>query len=404
MKKFVSLCISLFLICLTFQNVYADDSLKLNSQYAYLYDPQTSLVYMNQGSDERIYPASMTKILTVKVALEKISDLKEKVKVEKVDYNGLFEANASIAWLDIGEVVTYEDLLYGALLPSGADACQALARLTYGSLDAFVEAMNKKIESLGLQNTHFSNVTGLHDDDHYTTPKEMAFILNDALSDSRFVPIFEARNYTSSNKRHQWSSTLERAALQKIDISHIDGAKSGFTDEALLTLASTMTIDGHQLILVTAKASGQYSQNHVKDAVSTYNYMQNHYHRIDLYKKDQEIADYWILDSLNFHYHYTADCDISILTTNDISHDDLSISIEAKKVLKSPINEGTSVGEVHIDYQNESLYHFTLNIKQTIQRNMVLFVLRYVLLIFVIFYCRRKLCIKIRKRKRRTSH
>ena len=342
MKRVIAILIT-FILCLQIIPVSASDSFQvtLHSQYAYLYDQQTSMVYLDQGSQEKIYPASMTKILTVSLALDKIEDIHEKVRVTDEDLKGLYEAGASVAGFYAGELVTYEDVLYGALLPSGADACTALSRLTYGSTDGIVSAMNQLVEQLKLQHSHFTNVTGLHDNQHYTTPYDMAMILHHALQNPLFEEIFNARTYTSSMKNHTWSSSLQRGKNTfNLDISQIDGAKSGFTDEAQLTLASTMTLEGHQFILVTAYAKGQYTQNHVRDAITVCQYLHNHYHEVILYKKDEDIADYWVLQSFQFRYKYKAPQTISIIVSQDLTSDDLQFQIDTNASLVAPREKG----------------------------------------------------------------
>ena len=204
MKKWLSLLMICMICCFSLHSASATDQINLYSQYAYLVDPQTQIVYLDQKSEEQIYPASMTKVMTVALSLEKINNLQEEVNIEIEDLKGLYEMGASVAGFVVGERVTYQDLLYGALLPSGADACNALARLTYGSQDAFVKAMNLKVQELGLQHTHFSNTTGLHDDHHYTTAKEMSQILKWALENPDFQTIFETRQYTTSFNTHTW--------------------------------------------------------------------------------------------------------------------------------------------------------------------------------------------------------
>ncbi len=391
MKKIIVVII--WVLCFfSVNSVYAYDDLDLDlySQYAYLVDPQTDIVYIDQQSDEKIFPASMTKILTVSLALEKIDNLQEEVTITQLDLNGLFESGASVAGFYSGEVVTYEDLLYGALLPSGADACNALARLTYGDMTSFVEAMNQQAANLNLQNTHFVNATGLHDDQHYTTVKEMAIILEYALQNAEFVKIFETQQYQSSNGVHQWSSTLRRASLQQnIDISNIDGAKSGFTDEAQLTLASTMTIDGHQLILVTAYAQGQYSQNNVKDAVAVYQYMNDNYHNVTIYQKDENIYDYWILRTFQLPYHYIMSENLSLLLEQDISYEDLDISIQAQSIQIAPLEKGQSLGKVIIQYQDQILYEYQITLNENISTHIVATIILYgiVLLLILIIIC-----------------
>lgn len=369
MKKIASL-LCLFIFLVTIQPVQAKE-IQLFSKYYYLYDRSNEMVYLDEKSDEKIYPASMTKILTVSLALDKIPDIHQKVTITSQDIDGLLALQATTAGFYVGEQVTYEDLLYGALLPSGADACQALSRLTYGSTKQMVEAMNQKVKSLGLTHSHFQNVTGLHDDNHYTTVKDMAQILNHALSNKEFVKVFNAREYTSSSNHH-WISSLQRGKEYKgIDISHIDGGKSGFTDEAQLTFASTMTIGHHQLILVTAYAKGQHSQNHVKDAVHVCDYMTKNFHEIVLYKKDETIQDYWIFPSFQFQYHYPAYQDISLLVSRDISKNDLKFEVEGKNYLLLPQHKNQQIGKLKVQYQQKSIYEYPLILTHDIQSSMM---------------------------------
>ena len=402
MKKWISLLTVFLLMSVSFMPVSAAEKLSLHSQYAYLYDRETSLVYFEQKSEDQIYPASMTKILTVSLALDKIDDLHQVVTITKADLAGLIEAHATTAGFYEGEQVTYEDLLYGALLPSGADACNALARLTYGSVSQFVNAMNEHIQSLGLKKTHFQNVTGLHDNKHYTTVKDMSVILNDALKNEDFVKIFEARTHVSSKGNHQWISSLQRGKeMKNIDISHIDGGKSGFTDEAGLTFASTMTIHGHQLILVTAKAKGQYTQNHVKDAVNVYQYMDQYYQDFILYKKNEDVQDYWILKSFQIKYTYQPKDDISILIPSAHSPSDYQIHIKSKSIFNAPIDKGTSIGTIELLYQDQMIYEYPMIINESIDSPFLAIVLFYGIIILVVVFlllCILKLIIKIKKR------
>ena len=369
MKKIASL-LCLFILFVTIQPVQAKE-IQLFSKYYYLYDRSNEMIYLDEKSDEKIYPASMTKILTVSLALDKIPDIHQKVTITSQDIDGLLALQATTAGFYVGEQVTYEDLLYGALLPSGADACLALSRLTYGSTKQMVAAMNQKVKSLGLTHSHFQNVTGLHDENHYTTVKDMAHILNHALSNKEFVKVFNAREYTSSSNHH-WISSLQRGKEYKgIDISHIDGGKSGFTDEAQLTFASTMTIEHHQLILVTAYAKGQHSQNHVKDAVHVCDYMTKNFHEIVLYKKDETIQDYWIFPSFQFQYHYPAYQDISLLVSRDISKSDLKFEVEGKNYLLLPQHKNQQIGKLKVQYQQKTIYEYPLILTHDIQSSMM---------------------------------
>ena len=132
-----------------------------------LYSPSAALVDAGTGEklgaaggSRRIYPASMTKIMTAVVALEHISSLDETITMPGDFYGQLYEENASMAGFEPGEEVSYRELLYGALLPSGAECCMAFAEKIAGSESGFAEMMNEKARELGMRDTHFTNCTG----------------------------------------------------------------------------------------------------------------------------------------------------------------------------------------------------------------------------------------------------
>ena len=154
------------------ETVIEDDSALIdlsavNSSGVVLTRLNDETVIASKNPDQVLYPASLTKIMTVITAIDLIDDLNEDVVMEEVFFDGLFEQEAAITGFLVDEVVTYNDLLYGAILPSGADACLALAYKLAGSEEKFVTLMNQKAGELGLSHTRFSNVTGLHDKNNY---------------------------------------------------------------------------------------------------------------------------------------------------------------------------------------------------------------------------------------------
>ena len=153
-----------------------ETSQSIVSEKAYVYDFETGQVLLDKGSTDRIYPASMTKIMTALVALNSGYDLSTPVTITSAMVEGLAEANASIVGYYIGDTPTMMDLLYGTILPSGADAVNALAYTIAGSIDSYVNMMNQEAQKLGMNDTHFVTPTGLHDDNHYSTCRDIAIL------------------------------------------------------------------------------------------------------------------------------------------------------------------------------------------------------------------------------------
>ncbi len=232
----------------------------------------------SQNSDRKMYPASLTKIMTALLAVEYTDDFSQTVTLPYPVFPSLYEANASMAGFKPGEEVTLWDLLYGILLPSGAECCLTFAEQIAGSEDAFVSLMNEKAAELGMKHTHFCNSTGLHDPNHYSTVKDISILLQYALDCEEFRQAFCSSTWTSTpTVEHPEGLTLSSTLFQNLDSprvagGNILGGKTGYTPEAGLCLASLARINGREYILVTAGAEGshQTAPYHILDAVRVY--------------------------------------------------------------------------------------------------------------------------------------
>ncbi|MBC7915441.1 MAG: D-alanyl-D-alanine carboxypeptidase, partial [Pyrinomonadaceae bacterium] len=159
---------------------------KLNSHNVILTRLKDQATIVQKKSEEKIYPASLTKMMTAIVAIENLPNLREEIKLTNSMFQGLYGSGASMAGFKPGERVLAIDLLYGALLPSGAECCIGLADQIAGSEQNFVKIMNQKAADLDMKNTHFENATGLQNENHYTTVKDLSILLSYALQNDTF--------------------------------------------------------------------------------------------------------------------------------------------------------------------------------------------------------------------------
>ena len=250
--------------------------LELYSSSAVLVDVQSGTVLAEKGMDEKIYPASMTKVMTLLVAAENLPDLDAAFTMTQAIIDPLYLAGASMAGFVNGETVTMRDLLYGAVVPSGAEATEALAQAVAGSEEAFVAMMNEKAAALGLTNTHFMNTSGLHDENHYSTVREIALILQAALENETCTEILSAENYRASEtEQHPDGLAMTNKFLYRVHHEYalngaeITAAKTGYTAEAMNCCASAgKTPDGRSVICVTANAwTGEFC---IEDHIALY--------------------------------------------------------------------------------------------------------------------------------------
>ena len=171
------------------------DLSSLYSESAVLLDLDIGEIAAQKKSQEKIFPASLTKMMTVLLVLENGEDLNRQVRLSEDIFPELYEEGASMAGFLPGEHATVRDLLYGAMLPSGGECCKALAEEVAGSEENFADLMNKKAEELGMKHTHFVNSTGLPDRKHYTTTKDLARLLEHAWENGDFQRGFPGNLY-----------------------------------------------------------------------------------------------------------------------------------------------------------------------------------------------------------------
>lgn len=251
----------------------------INSPNAVLMQARGGKILGEINGEERIYPASMTKIMTVIVAIENLDDLESTITLTNEMFAGLYEQNAMQAGFQPGEEVRVIDLLYGAMLPSGAECCIALADTVSGSEEDFAELMNKKASKLGMDHSHFCDSTGLHDPEHYSTAKDMAVLLKYAIKNDTFREIIEtSRHSTGITNIHPdgityYSTMFKNLSDPTVTGGKILGGKTGYTGEAGHCLASFAEIEGREYIFVSAGAYGADGNTipHIQDAVTVYN-------------------------------------------------------------------------------------------------------------------------------------
>ena len=169
-------------------------SADLTAVSAALMDADTGAMLFEKNGEQRMYPASITKVMTALVCLETVQDLNQEFTVTQRSM--IRDEGSSSALLKVGDRLRIEDLLYGMLLPSGNDAAVAVAEASAGSVEAFVKKMNETALRLGLTGTHFVNPNGLPSDEHYTTAYDIYLLLAEAMKYEEFRKIVGSTSYT----------------------------------------------------------------------------------------------------------------------------------------------------------------------------------------------------------------
>lgn len=243
------------------------DDYKAKVKAALLYDLNSDTLVFAQDIDEKLFPASLTKVMTCLLTLEMEQDLDKVVTVTAEGLKGQEPGGSNIA-LKVGEEMTVRDLLYGLMVKSGNDAASVLAVHNSGSIEAFVEVMNRRAAELGCTGTHFMNPHGLHHDEHYTTARDMARILREAMGYPIFEEIFTTKEYTvpatnlSEAREMKTTNFLIRSnGYPYVLDNRVLGGKTGNTSKAGRCLVTLSEKDGMRLISVILGAKAVYGSD-----------------------------------------------------------------------------------------------------------------------------------------------
>ena len=382
----------------------------LHSKYYGVYDLTDDKMLFSLNSDVETEIASLTKIMTVLVAIENVSDLDESVTITSKILNTV-SWDASVAGLEVGDVVTYRDLLYAAMLPSGADATNALAISIAGSIDGYVELMNAKAKSLGLNSTHYENVTGLDEDNHYSSVDDVIKLLKYSLNNEIFKEIYTTRNYTLTNGLKVSASINFYNKIMDLDTSLILGSKTGFTDDAGYCISIYFKSDDHDLIAVTLNAT-RVNDNYynVKDAVDIVDFVNDNFGYQTVLNKNEPVTSIPVYYSNIDEYDVVTKDAIKVFLPDDYDEEMVFFKYNGLNELSYKNSVDEKLGTVDVYYDDVLLTTVDVLLLSEINANYFKIIWAYkwyiilaIALLYIIFSINKKS--KKRKKVRRTfSH
>jgi len=262
MKRFIGVLLALALLIAPASALAEYDYESIPTPHMIVVDGDNpSVVFYERAADEKVYPASTTKIMTCLVALE-YGNLDDEFMVgeEVLGTTVKFTSYSSLMGLQVGETVTLRDLIYGLMLVSGNDAGEAIAKHVGGSIDGFVQLMNDKAAELGMSGTHYTNPHGVHNDNHYTTARDMAKLTSYALQNEDFCSIIQTLHYTvpaNDVRTEPLELTNTNRLLNAVEGDAYDtvypyaiGVKTGDTNKAGKCLVAAAEKDGARVIVI----------------------------------------------------------------------------------------------------------------------------------------------------------
>ena len=397
MKKYFRLLLICLLLSIKTTNVSAKE-FNVTSQNIILYNLNDFEVLYEERSMEKTKIASLTKIMTTLVGIEENPVLDESVTITKESLKDIYDYTK--VGFKVGDVVTVRDLLYGTMLPSGADAANALAIHTSGSVDKFVDLMNAKAKELGLENTSFNNPIGKDADDNYSTASDIAKLLIYALKDPTFKDVFNSRKYTISSLGKTIESTLTfYSRAYGLDVTEITGAKSGYTDGAGICLASTSIIDDVNYLLVTLGANTKNKSNGIRDSLEIYDYYSSNYSYQTVIEEDTIIKSLPIKWGKTKTYDIVNEKDLKLYLENGIRKNKIKYEYKGIENINYKIKKNDKLGTVTIKYRDEEIDKFDVYLDKSLEfYHPVIYTI--IIISIIIMYLSIKAILKKKKKKR----
>ncbi len=326
------------------------------AQSAVLMDAKTGIVIFEKDMDEKQYPASITKVMTALLAIQR-SKLSERVSFSHEAVFTIPYGSSHIA-MDEGETLSMEEALYGLMLPSANEVANAIAEHVSGSVENFSKLMTETAKSLGAKNTNFKNPNGLHNENHFTTAYDMALIMREAVKLPFFVEVIGTRRYdippTEKQPEVRVMHNSNKMIMQGEYFNEdVVGGKTGFTNEAMHTLATYGKRDEMELVVVTLHDE----KNKIyTDTTELLNYGFSQFKNVTVYDKETLLADVQKTEAK------TIDGEAVSLMLADEAKSKLVMNlpkaVEGKlknevsfiNDIKAPLEKGAVVGTVTVSY------------------------------------------------------
>ncbi len=355
-----TLMITIIILSLTFSGfIFADESVNLECKSAILMDSATGKVLYETNSHEKLEPASVTKIMTMLLAMEALDTgkitLQDKVIISK---NVAKMKTGTRLMLEEGEIRTVEDLLYGVAVESGNDASIAIAECVAGGEGEFVKAMNKKAKEFGMNDTNFENPHGLHSENHKTSAHDIGIMSRELIQHEKIFDFISKYMVTVYVGR---KNDVKRELVNKNKMVHfykdVDGIKTGFTDEAMFCISVTAKNNNIRLVSVIMGAPDTTKRN--RDARKLIDYGFANYVNHSFGKKGELVKQVKVNkgDSESVDAVFETNADILLRKGEEKG---LEKIFDLPDAIAAPLKQGQKIGEITIKKDGEQIASFNI--------------------------------------------
>lgn len=350
------------------------------SEAILLVNLDTDTIVYNKNAKKKMYPASLTKIMTYIVTVDAIQDLNNtNVTIKKSLLNKLLGTGCSLSGIKANETFSVYQLLHCLMIKSGNDAALVLADLVgNGNIDSFVELMNQKAFALGCTETHFVNPHGLHDDNQYTTAQDMLKITKYAMTLPYFVEITsQVTSYILGRDRYPLVTTnslIDPIRGGKYYYKYAKGIKTGYEKPAGRCLVSSATNKGYTYLCVALGGFSTDKNDAMLDSKALYEWVFKNLELKPIIDKSKPLGEVkldlvWKKDTLQLYP--TEDC--SVILPKEVNASSVETKVDKPESISAPIKAGQKIGTATLSYANRPLATFDLISNEDINRNNFLF-------------------------------
>ncbi len=361
MKKIIFLFITLFLLVPV---IKADDVFAPSSKSAILIEASTGEILYEKNANERLKPASMTKMMTLLLTFEAMERGDLKLEDEVIVSMNASGMGGSQILLETGEKITVDNLIKGVTIASGNDAAVALAEKIGGTEEYFVELMNKRAVELGLKDTHFQNAHGIDEDNHYSSAYDMSVIARELLKHEKvteYSKIYEMYLRENTNRKVWLVNTNKLVRFY----DYIDGLKTGYTGGAGYCITLTGVKNGMRLIAVTMNEPSIQTRN--KETLGLIDYGFAQYELETLLSKESVIANKDIAKSTQRKVDIVPLENIKVLNKKMQNKKNVTYKIDINS-LEAPIKKGDKVGSITLIENDKETRTIPLTVKNDVKR------------------------------------
>lgn len=339
-------------------------------------DDDSYPVVAQKNIDERLYPASLTKIVTAMVTLENVKDVSVKAKMSQAAYDASVGTGAQVAGITVGEELSVDTLLYLTMVHSACDACEVLAEFVGGTKENFVKMMNDWVKKVGCNDTNFTNPSGLHDDNHYTTARDMSKITLAALKNANFVKYSTTTEYEYKGYTLPHTNLMLHPGYVTYYYEYAQGIKTGSTEQAEYNVIVKASKDGYNYLAIVMKSPQQKIKNQsyltkcsFVDAKSLFEWAFDSLKYTTIVAKDEVIGEVSVENGKDADtVALVAANDTNVIVPVGLDKSAVIIEIQEKpSSLQAPITKGQKVCSANIIYGDEVIASVPLVAAKTVE-------------------------------------